>query len=57
MDFLDWTALIIGSRMVYSGLRAFGRGSVNIPEQYNGERALLIAVSTIPSGECHRSAL
>jgi hypothetical protein len=40
MSFLDWAALIIGAGLIGSGVRAIRRRQANVPEQYEGERAI-----------------
>jgi hypothetical protein len=40
MNFLDWGALIIGTGLIFSGVRAIRRRQANVPEQYKGESAV-----------------
>jgi len=40
MDFFDWAALIVGTGLIYSGICAIRRRQANVPEQYEGERAV-----------------
>jgi len=40
MEFLDWSALIIGGGLIYSGVRAIRRRETYVPEQYKGESAV-----------------
>jgi hypothetical protein len=40
MDFFDWAALIIGAGLTGSGVRAIRRRQANVPEQYEGEKAV-----------------
>jgi len=40
MGFFDWAALIIGAGLVVSGVRAIRRCQANVPEQYEGARAV-----------------
>jgi hypothetical protein len=40
MDFMDWAALIVGAALITSGVRAIRRRQANVPEQYEGERAV-----------------
>jgi len=40
MDFLDWAALILGSALIGSGVRAIRRSQVNVPELREGESAV-----------------
>ncbi len=40
MGCLDWAALIIGAGLIASGVRAIRRRKANVPEQYQGERAV-----------------
>jgi hypothetical protein len=40
MGFLDWAALIIGAGLVVSGVRVIRRRQANVPEQYEGARAI-----------------
>jgi hypothetical protein len=40
MDFFDWAALIIGAGLIGSGVRAICRRQANVPEQYDGEKAV-----------------
>jgi hypothetical protein len=40
MDFLDWAALIVGAALIASGVRAIRRRQANVPEQYEGARAV-----------------
>jgi hypothetical protein len=40
LGFLDWAALIIGAGLVVSGVRAIRRRQANVPERYEGEKAV-----------------
>ncbi len=40
MGFMDWAALILGAGLIASGVRAIRRRQANIPELYEGERAV-----------------
>jgi hypothetical protein len=40
MNFFDWGALIIGTGLIWSGVRAIRRREANVPEQYKGESAV-----------------
>jgi hypothetical protein len=40
MGFMDWAALILGAGLIASGVRAIHRRQANIPELYEGERAV-----------------
>ena len=40
MGFLDWAALIVGAALIASGVRAIRRRKANVPELYEGERAV-----------------
>jgi hypothetical protein len=40
VSFLDWAALIIGAGLIVSGVHAIRRRQANVPEQYEGERAV-----------------
>lgn len=40
MTFLDWSALIIGTGLMVSGIRAIYRHETNVPEKYEGKRAV-----------------
>jgi hypothetical protein len=40
MGLLDWAVLIIGAGLGVSGVRAIRRRQANVPEQYEGARAV-----------------
>jgi hypothetical protein len=40
MNFLDWAALIIGAGLIASGVLAIVRRRANVPEPYEGARAV-----------------
>ena len=40
MTFLDWVALIIGAGLIGSGIRTIYRRQANVPEKYEGSRAV-----------------
>lgn len=40
MEFFDWAALIIGTGLIVSGVRAINRGQANVPELYEGGKAV-----------------
>ena len=40
MGFLDWAALIIGAGLVVSGVHAIRRRQANVPERYEGGKAV-----------------
>ena len=40
MGFLDWAALIIGAGLVVSGMLAIRRRQANVPERYEGVKAV-----------------
>ena len=40
MGFLDWAALIIGAGLVVSGMLAIRRREANVPERYEGVKAV-----------------
>jgi len=40
MDFFDWAAIIVGTGLIGSGVRAIRWRQANVPEQYNGEKAV-----------------
>jgi hypothetical protein len=40
VGFLDWAALIIGAGLVVSGMLAIRRREVNVPERYEGVKAV-----------------
>jgi hypothetical protein len=40
MNFLDWAALVIGAGLIFSGVRAIYRRQANVPEKYEGGRAV-----------------
>jgi hypothetical protein len=40
MNFLDWGALIVGVGLIISGVRAIYRRQTNVPELYEGNRAV-----------------
>jgi len=40
MTFLDWSALIIGAGLMASGIFAIYRREANVPEKYEGKRAV-----------------
>ena len=40
MGFLDWAALIIGAGLVVSGMLAIRRCEANVPERYEGVKAV-----------------
>ena len=40
MGFLDWAALIVGVGLIASGVRAIRRRKANVPELYEGGRAV-----------------
>ena len=40
MNLFDWAALIIGVGLIISGVRAIYRRQANVPEKYEGSRAV-----------------
>jgi hypothetical protein len=40
MEFLDWMALIIGAGLIVSGIPTIYRRQANVPEKYEGSRAV-----------------
>jgi hypothetical protein len=40
VGFLDWAALIIGAGLVVSGMLAIRRRQANVPERYEGVKAV-----------------
>jgi hypothetical protein len=50
MSILDWAALIIGTGLIVSGVRAIRRRQANVPEQYKGERAVRLGLLWIGLG-------
>jgi hypothetical protein len=40
MGFLDWAALIIGAGLIFSGIRTIRRRRANVPELWEGDRAV-----------------
>jgi len=40
VGFLDWAALIIGAGLVVSGMLAIRRREANVPERYEGVKAV-----------------
>ena len=40
MGFLDWAALIIGAGLIVSGVLAIRRRQANVPERYEGRKAV-----------------
>jgi hypothetical protein len=40
MGFLNWAALIVGVGLIASGVSAIRRRKANVPELYEGERAV-----------------
>lgn len=38
--FLDWSAVIIGAGLIFSGVRAIRLRRARVPEEYEGERAV-----------------
>jgi hypothetical protein len=40
MGFLDWAALIIGSGLIGSGVLAIRRRQANVPDRYEGGKAV-----------------
>ena len=40
MGLFDWAALIIGAGLIASGIRAIRRRQANVPERYEGARAV-----------------
>ena len=40
IEFLEWSALVVGAGLTCSGVRAIRRREARVPEQYKGESAV-----------------
>lgn len=42
MDYLEWAALIVGAVLIFTGIRAISIREANVPEKYEGKKAVLL---------------
>jgi hypothetical protein len=57
MNFFDWGALIVGTGLIFSGVRAIRRREANVPEEYTGENAVRLGWLWIGLGALFLSAV